>query len=107
MGRFYECFGEIADPRAGNARHDLLDILFVALLASLCGAKGCSDMAEFGRAKEPLLRSILSLPHGIPSHDTFSRVFRLLDPKSFEAAFRRWRARSPGWQRSRGGIATH
>src|SRR5215211_3587897 len=88
MDRFYECFGEIADPRAENCQHELLEILFIALLASLCGGKSCSDMAEFGRAKEPLLRSILSLTHGIPSHDTFSRVFRLLDPKAFEAAFR-------------------
>lgn len=47
-------------------------------------------MAEFGRAKEPLLRAILSLPHGVPSHDTFSRVFRMLDPTAFEAAFRRF-----------------
>jgi predicted transposase YbfD/YdcC len=92
MDRFYECFGEIADPRAENCQHDLLEILFIALLASLCGGKSCSDMAEFGRAKEPLLRSILSLRHGIPSHDTFSRIFRLLDPRGFETAFRRFMA---------------
>jgi predicted transposase YbfD/YdcC len=92
MDRFYECFGGMADPRADNCQHDLLEILFIALLASLCGARSCSDMAEFGRAKEPLLRSLLSLAHGIPSHDTFSRVFRLLDPKAFEAAFRSFTA---------------
>jgi predicted transposase YbfD/YdcC len=90
MDRFHECFGEVPDPRADNSQHDLVEILFIALLASLCGAKGCSDMAEFGRAKEPLLRSILTLAHGVPSHDTFSRVFRMLDPKAFEAAFRRF-----------------
>jgi predicted transposase YbfD/YdcC len=92
MDRFYECFGELADPRAENAQHDLMELLFIALLASLCGATGCADMAEFGRAKEPLLREVLSLAHGIPSHDTFSRVFRLLDPTAFEAAFRRFMA---------------
>lgn len=92
MDRFYECFGGMPDPRADNCQHDLLEILFIALLASLCGARSCSDMAEFGRAKEPLLRSLLSLAHGIPSHDTFSRVFRLLDPKAFEAAFRSFTA---------------
>lgn len=92
MDRFQECFGELEDPRAGNAQHDLVELLFIALLASLCGATSCSDMAEFGRAKEPLLRSILSLRHGVPSHDTFSRVFRMLDPQAFEAAFRRFMA---------------
>jgi predicted transposase YbfD/YdcC len=90
MDRFHECFGELPDPRADNAQHDLVEVLFIALLSSLCGARGCSDMAEFGRAKEPLLRTILSLKHGIPSHDTFSRIFRLLDPVAFEAAFRRF-----------------
>jgi len=92
MDRFYECFQEIDDPRADNARHELVEILFIALLACLCGAKGCSDMAEFGRAKEGLLRRVLTLAHGVPSHDTFSRLFRLIDPKAFEAAFRRFTA---------------
>ena len=92
MDRFYECFGEVPDPRADNSQHDLLEILFIALLASLCGARHCSDIAEFGQAKEGLLRSVLTLAHGVPSHDTFSRVFRLLDPQAFEAAFRRFTA---------------
>jgi len=92
MDRFQECFGELEDPRAENAQHDLAELLFIALLASLCGATSCSDMAEFGRAKEPLLRRFLSLRHGVPSHDTFSRVFRMLDPQAFEAAFRRFMA---------------
>jgi predicted transposase YbfD/YdcC len=88
MERFVECFEAVEDPRAPNAWHDLNEMLFIALLASLCGATACSDMSEFGRSKEPLLRQFLRLKHGIPSHDTFSRVFRLLDPKPFEAAFR-------------------
>lgn len=92
MDRFYESFADLADPRAANAQHDLLELLFIALLASLCGATGCADMAEFGQAKEGLLRQVLSLDHGIPSHDTFSRVFRRLDPQAFEAAFRRFMA---------------
>jgi predicted transposase YbfD/YdcC len=66
----------------------LCELLFIALAAILCGAEGCADMAEFGRAKEAALRRVLRLEHGIPSHDTFSRVFRLLDPERFEAAFR-------------------
>ena len=60
MDRFHECFGEVPDPRAENARHDLVEILFIALLASLCGARNCSDMAEFGVAKEALLRDSAS-----------------------------------------------
>jgi predicted transposase YbfD/YdcC len=87
MDRFHECFGDLPDPRAENCRHELVEVLFIALLATLCGAKDCTAMAEFGWAKEGLLRSILTLAHGIPSHDTFSAVFRMLDPKAFAAAF--------------------
>jgi predicted transposase YbfD/YdcC len=92
MGSFRKCFGRVEDPRAANARHDLLELLVIALAAVLCGADSCADMADFGQAKEGLLRAFLRLEHGIPSHDTFSRVFRILDPRSFEAAFRRFMA---------------
>ncbi len=92
MEDFRACFSDLPDPRAANARHDLLEVLFIALAALLCGAQGCSDMAEFGEAKEPFLRGLLRLEHGIPSHDTFSRVFRLLDPQAFEAGFRHFAA---------------
>lgn len=90
MERFKEAFGSLADPRAANARHELWEMLVIALAAVLCGAESCADMEDFGSAKEPLLRQFLRLEHGIPSHDTFSRVFRLLDPVAFEAAFRRF-----------------
>ena len=83
-------FSEVEDPRTGNSLHDLTEILFIALLATLSGATSCSDMADFGCYKETLLRGVLELKNGIPSHDTFSRVFRLLEPKSFEAAFVRF-----------------
>src|SRR5262249_37444049 len=92
MRRFRRAFRSVPDPRASNARHDLSEILFVALAAVLCGAMSCSDMEEFGQAKEGLLRLVLRLESGIPSHDTFSRVFRLLNPHAFEAAFRRFMA---------------
>lgn len=92
MQKFRKVFEGLADPRAENARHDLTEILVVALAAVLCGAEGCADMADFGDAKEELLRQFLRLEHGIPSHDTFSRVFRILDPASFEAAFREFMA---------------
>jgi predicted transposase YbfD/YdcC len=87
MDGFFACFSELEDPRDDNARHDLLELLVIALCATLCGAEDCSDMALFGRAKEAFFRDFLSLRHGIPSHDTFSRVFRLLDPVKFHACF--------------------
>jgi predicted transposase YbfD/YdcC len=90
MDGFRACFAELEDPRSGNAqRHDLDEIVMIALAAMLCGAETCVDMALFGRAKEPLLRRFLRLPGGVPSHDTFSRIFRLLDPAAFEACFGR------------------
>jgi hypothetical protein len=92
MGKFRRVFRRLPDPRADNARHDLLEVLFIALAAVLCGAESCSDMADFGQSKEGLLRLFLRLEHGIPSHDTFSRVFRLLKPETFELAFRRFMA---------------
>jgi len=92
MQKFSKVFRELPDPRASNARHDLVEILVIALAAVLCGAEGCADMAEFGLAKEDLLRQFLQLEHGVPSHDTFSRVFRILDPQAFEAAFRTFMA---------------
>jgi predicted transposase YbfD/YdcC len=92
MDSFHEIFGDLPDPRADNARYELVEVLFIAFLATLCGATSCSDMEEFGLSKEPLLRQVLTLEHGIPSHDTFSRVFRMLDPKAFEAAFREFMA---------------
>ncbi|MGP6428301.1 ISAs1 family transposase, partial [Pseudomonas pharyngis] len=93
MGGLGVFFAAVPDPRSGNARHDLSEILFIAFAAVLCGAETCVDMAEFGAAKADLLGSVLALKHGIPSHDTFSRLFRLLDPEPFEAAFRRFMER--------------
>src|SRR5438552_16085903 len=72
MGKLKKVFRRLADPRAANARHELLEVLVIALAAVLCGAETCPDMAEFGQAKEDLLRLFLRLEHGIPSHDTFS-----------------------------------
>lgn len=87
MENFSACFGDVVDPRRDNARHDLHELLVIALCAMLCGGEDCTDMALFGQAKEDFLRRFLRLRHGIPSHDTFSRLFRDLDPASFHAAF--------------------
>src|SRR5882757_3169985 len=96
MEAFTSCFGEIDDPRAGNTRHDLLEIVFTALAATLCGAEDCTDMAAFARSKLGVLREVMKLEHGAPSHDTFSRLFRLLKPEPFEAAFAKFTATFSG-----------
>ncbi len=90
MKSFAACFADLPDPRAENALHDLTELLFTALLSTLCGATSCADMALFARTKAYLLRPVLTLPYGLPSHDTFSRVFRMLDPKAFERCFRQF-----------------
>src|ERR1700761_7799426 len=66
---------DLPDPRSGNARkHKLLDVLTIALTASICGAESCVDFADFARDRETLFREFLELPGGPPSHDTFSFV---------------------------------
>jgi predicted transposase YbfD/YdcC len=90
MKSFAACFSELPDPRAPNALHDLTELLFIALLSTLCGATSCTDMALFARTKAYLLEPVLTLKHGLPSHDTFSRVFRMLDPQAFERSFQRF-----------------
>jgi predicted transposase YbfD/YdcC len=108
MKSFSACFADVPDPRAENALHDLRELLFMALLATLCGATTCSDMALFARTKAYLLEPILDLKHGFPSHDTFSRVFRMLDPQAFERSFRKFMAafaKAAGIKRPRGVVA--
>ena len=89
MDIFLAAFADIPDPRADNARHDLCELLVVGFVAVLCGATSCAEMADFGRAKEHVFRDFLKLRHSIPSHDTFSTVFRMIDPKALDAAFGR------------------
>lgn len=78
---------EVRDPRQLNAQHVLSEVLFVALAATLCGAKSCVEIADFAEGRADDLREIIELKHGVPSHDTFSRVFRLLDPVELGQAF--------------------
>jgi len=85
------CFDELEDPRMERTRlHRLDDILAIAILAVICGAEGWTDIEEFGKSKFDWLKTILHLPNGIPSHDTFGRVFSLLDPDAFERCFLAW-----------------
>lgn len=90
MGKFKRYFRKLRDPRAANASYPLLEILLVALAAVLCGAESATDMADFGRRKVELLGRFLPLKRGVPSHDVFSDIFRMLEPEAFERAFRRF-----------------
>jgi predicted transposase YbfD/YdcC len=84
-------FAELPDPRLDRTKqHLLIDLVTIALCAVLCGADDWVEVAAFGRGKEKWLRRFLKLPGGIPSHDTFWRVFRALDPLQFEQCFLSW-----------------
>src|SRR4051794_39861140 len=89
-GGFLRFFSNLPDPRAANVVHRLSDILLIGVFAVLCGAEGWTDVELFGKSKLSFLRTFLDLEHGIPSHDTFGRVFAALDPDAFEACFERW-----------------
>jgi predicted transposase YbfD/YdcC len=82
---------DVPDPRSGNAtRHELLDILMIALTASICGCEGCVEFADFAEDREELFREFLSLENGLPSHDTFSRLFRQIDLEALAGCFGRF-----------------
>ena len=86
-----EHFADVEDPRiARTKRHELLGIMAIGICAVICGADGWTGMQDFGVAKETWLRTFLDLPFGIPSHDTFGRVFARLDPVQFQRSFMGW-----------------
>ena len=87
MQSYISILQEVRDPRDMNARHPVETILFLTLAATLCGAKSCVEVAEFAADREEELSEIVELPYGAPSHDTFSRLFRLLDPTELAKAF--------------------
>lgn len=87
----FEHLKEIPDPRVvGRCDHELVDVLVIGLCCLLCGGETFGDMADFGRAKEAWFRTFLRLRHGIPTHDTFNRVFAALKPEAFLDCFMRW-----------------
>jgi len=89
--KLVEHFAAIEDPRcAGKVEHRLIDILVIAVCAVIACAESWDDIALYGRSKLSWLQSFLSLANGIPSHDTFRRVFMLIDPDAFETCFSAW-----------------
>jgi predicted transposase YbfD/YdcC len=86
-----DCFADMEDPRFAHlCLHKLMDIMVIAICAVICGADNWVEIAAFGRAKYDWLKKFLELPCGIPSHDTFDRVFAVLDPQKFEQHFLEW-----------------
>src|SRR5215469_1689352 len=84
-------FAQVEDPRVERTKkHRLQDSIILAICGVICGADGWVEIEEFGRAKQAWFTELLSLPNGIPSHDTFGRVFAHIDPKQFEANFFQW-----------------
>jgi predicted transposase YbfD/YdcC len=83
-------FSSLSDPRRDNSRHKLIDIIAIAICGVIANADSFEHIAEFGRAKYEWLRGFLELPHGIPSSDTFERVFARIDPVEFKACFMEW-----------------
>jgi predicted transposase YbfD/YdcC len=90
-GDFFLHFSVLPDPRTDRTKkHLLIDILFIAICTIICGGEGFTDMESFGEAKEDWLRKYLELPYGIPSHDTFRRLFSILDCEAFSECFSQW-----------------
>lgn len=91
MSWFEKAFEAWPVPRTGNAkRHDPLEMLSITLTVTVCGAESCSGFADFAADPEDLFREFLRLENEVPSHNTFSRLFRLLDPEIFVACFGRF-----------------
>jgi predicted transposase YbfD/YdcC len=89
--KVFQAFSNLPDPRTGNRTgHNLYDIIIIAILAFICGADHWTEVELFGKERKEWLQTFLELPEGIPSHDTFGRVFSLLNPEEFERSFLTW-----------------
>lgn len=89
-GGILRAFADMPDPRAHNVTHKLHDMIVIAACAVICGADGWADVELFGQSKLAWFKTFLDLPGGVPSHDTFGRVFARLDPDAFERRFAAW-----------------
>ena len=90
-GSIREHFGQVVDPRIERSKqHQLLDMIIIAICAVICGADNWVEIEQFGNDKLDWFQTFLSLPNGIPSHDTFGDVFARIDPLQFQAGFRSW-----------------
>lgn len=89
---FIEYFGRLEDPRVTNhnTRHKFIDILVMGFIATLCGCDDWEEIVDFCEEKGGMFSQFLELPNGIPSHDTFSRVFSMIDVEHFEEIFSEW-----------------
>ena len=95
-GGILRAFDDLPDPRAANVTHKLHDMIVIAACAVICGADGWAAVEIFGHSKLAWFGTFLDLPHGVPSHDTFGRVFAALDPDAFERRFAGWVAALAG-----------
>src|SRR5438128_1231022 len=91
VGSIRQHFGQVSDPRVERTKHhQLLDIITIAIGAVICGADDWAEVEQFGNAKLDWFRTFLSLPNGIPSHDTFGDLFARIDPDEFQRGFLSW-----------------
>lgn len=91
LGSIRKHFSKVKDPRIDRTkRHKLLDMILIAICGVICGADSWVDIELFGKSKLEWLKTILTLPNGIPSHDTFGRVFAIINPEEFEKSFMEW-----------------
>ena len=109
IGHMFSYFANVEDPRRQHPTtlHSLEAILIITILGTICGAQNWVEIEQWGQARQAWLSEFLELPHGIPSHDTFGRVFALLDPARLHQAFVAWMSalaallpgdHCPGWQ---------
>ncbi len=90
FGKLAYHFGSVKDPRDDNIQHKLLDMLFIAICAIICGADTWVEVELFGQRKRAWLQRYLQLPNWNPSHDTFDRLFARIDPEALQRGFLGW-----------------
>ena len=96
MSNLIESFSDVKDPRIDRTRdHPLVNIITIAICGVICGADSWVEIESFGKAKRAWLSGFLDLTNGIPSHDTFGRVFSAIDAEEFQNGFSRWIASIP------------